>query len=608
MPPFRYRDHAFQDPYVGDITRLMGAGPEAEARSIREVGNIRAQESQQKGAIRSNLAQGLGQTVNQGYAAYRDAKADEMWAGFLSKIAAPSDFDRGQEGSFYTDPNIEVPGLSAPPLTPQITTSETGTVALAETPETGEEFFMPEARDTLTQTFEGPTTTQTLPYEGAPQPTVVPETLGVLGDMTGADKKPYEPYRGQFFQNVTDHGLHDIESLRVEAARAGMSGDQMARKIAESTAHNQSVTAFTTQNRAFEMSDLQIRQEGLLATILGNDPHPTDQLRATLVRALGPTKGLEIFGIYSDSYKALQEIQQNNFENAGPKLRAILAAVQLTGNPVVQGELLDGVLNIFEEAGTPMPPEFRGKTVQEWETIVNRAYPEEAPTTQWGYERQLQADLANGVPGAKAAWENYLQSRTDVTQATQRATAPQNSGRALTARLTYEKELKDLTNLYRTFQADPITTPQFSDGVEVTEEEYLRRVDALWDTLQTSLQAIEGSAEGIQALNPPRPGERIDAERDAQRTALTTQIAQLEQQINKIATPPERGFLRSVFFGATLPGRLADRLRGWSGDDSTRQQLVADLDTARAKLEALGGNTGLLNPEGFNLPSRGVNP
>ena len=84
MPPFQYR--TVQDPYVGDITRLMGAGPEAEARSIRDIGNIRAEEAQQKGVIRSNLVQGLGQTVNQGYTAYRQEKADRIHQKLLEEM------------------------------------------------------------------------------------------------------------------------------------------------------------------------------------------------------------------------------------------------------------------------------------------------------------------------------------------------------------------------------------------------------------------------------------------------------------------------------------------------------------------------------------------
>tara|TARA_R110000824_G_scaffold39304_3_gene118964 strand:+ start:229 stop:2010 length:1782 start_codon:yes stop_codon:yes gene_type:complete len=332
----------------------MGAGPEAEARSIRDIGNIRAQEAQQKGAIRANLAQGLGQTVNQGYTAYREAKADDMWAGFLSKLAARSD----------TDPDIEVP--EPPALTPRTTTSET---------------YRPEDSTTTIDggvIAEGPTTTQMLPYEGAPQPTVVPEPSGVLGDMTGAAPQLYPPVRGRVFQNVTNHGLHDIEALRAEAAREGMSGDQMARKIAESTAHNQSVTAFNTENRLLEMSDLEIQQEAIVATILGKNPRPTAELRDTLMSSpLGPTKGLKYFQTYADATKALQEFQQNNFENARTNLKALIAASRMSGNPRVQGEVLNQLLDGLEGTGIPIPPEWHDKTPDEWDMIIDEVFPGE---------------------------------------------------------------------------------------------------------------------------------------------------------------------------------------------------------------------------------------
>ena len=48
MPPFRY--NAYQDPYVGDITSLMGQPSAIQAQSVREIGNVRAQEARDKGA------------------------------------------------------------------------------------------------------------------------------------------------------------------------------------------------------------------------------------------------------------------------------------------------------------------------------------------------------------------------------------------------------------------------------------------------------------------------------------------------------------------------------------------------------------------------------
>jgi hypothetical protein len=430
----------------------MGAGPEAEARSIRDIGNIRAEEAQQKGAIRANLAQGLGQTVNEGYTAYRDDKADKMWAGFLAKIAAPSDFDRGQEGLFF--PDTKVPGLSAPPLTPRTITDETYEVPLAETPETGEEFFMPEGRNILTQTLEGPTGTGTEadpvlspdqfvgPRQALPPdqlgdtPSVMKkirfrgpsQSEGVLGDMTGADKKPYEPYRGQFFRNVTDHGLHDIESLRAEAVRAGMSGDQIARKIAESTEHNKGVTAFTTQNRAFKMSDLKIRQEGLLATILGNNPRPTNELRATLVRAFGPTKGSEDFKTYADGWKALTDLQSGNFENMEEKLNLLVGLLELSDSPDTRQQAYDQIIGVLEGAGIEVPQEIKEMRAdpEALRDVFTRAFSEEQLTTTFAAQ---ELKLEHAVDNARTPEEKKV-AEDILARFHQRDTARHTRGRA----------------------------------------------------------------------------------------------------------------------------------------------------------------------------------
>jgi hypothetical protein len=592
MPPFQYR--TVQDPYVGSITNLMGAGPAAEAQSIRDVGAIRAQESLQKGDIRSNLIGGLGETASQGYAAYRDAKADDMWAKFLAEHA-PLDFDRmtlSDSPTPWAAGGVQMPDPEPPPpLTPQTTTSEIYRGSDPAITIEGD------------ATAEGPTITHALPYEGAPQPTLAAGTPGVLGNMTGvapgASRTP-QPDRGQFFSHITNHGLHDVVSLRARASREGMSEDQIARKIAESSAHNQSALSFIQQNSALQMSDQAMRREGLLATILGQNPQPTPELMATMVAALGPEEGARIFEVYTSSLQALQDLQQNNFENAGASLRAIMAGVRLTNNPQAQATLLENIAGTFEAAGVPLPPEWQGLTVDQWDAVIDQAFPlEDSATTQWGYEQQLQDDLANGVPGAKAAWDNYLQRRTEVTRATQRPTAPANSGRALTRTLEYNQELSVLTNLYNESKATEDFLV-FPDGVEVTEEEYRRRADAIWNDLQTDLETIGESAGGISAMNPTHPLEEGDAQREAlalsetrqERAGIQHRMETIQRDIAEVEA-------------SDYPEQFSNV--------SKLNQLKEQLATERARLQELGvpeserPNPEEFNLSGFNLPSRGVN-
>ena len=72
MPPFRY--NAYQDPYVGSITSLMGQPSAIQAQSVREIGDVRAQEALQKGAATAQMIGGLGQIAQQGYAGYRQRR------------------------------------------------------------------------------------------------------------------------------------------------------------------------------------------------------------------------------------------------------------------------------------------------------------------------------------------------------------------------------------------------------------------------------------------------------------------------------------------------------------------------------------------------------
>jgi hypothetical protein len=215
MPPFQYR--TFQDPYVGDITRLMGAGPEAEARSIREVGNIRAQEAQQKGAIRSNLAQGLGQTVNQGYTAYREAKADEMFNVLTGQLTTkaqyesvgedfprPMDFSKMPKGPTREDifSNRPIPDVGSEALpTPRVTHDDV--------PQTGAQWDQryggvspaidpgPSPEGQVGEIVDIPTPEATIPLPEAPvSPPAVPQDMTLegtpdaaapLGAIDGAD-------------------------------------------------------------------------------------------------------------------------------------------------------------------------------------------------------------------------------------------------------------------------------------------------------------------------------------------------------------------------------------------------------------------------------------
>ena len=85
MPPFRY--NAYQDPYVGDITSLMGQPSAIQAQSVREIGNVRAQEARDKGAATAQMIGSLGEITQQGYAGYRKEKADRIHQKLLEEIS-----------------------------------------------------------------------------------------------------------------------------------------------------------------------------------------------------------------------------------------------------------------------------------------------------------------------------------------------------------------------------------------------------------------------------------------------------------------------------------------------------------------------------------------
>ena len=85
LPPFQY--NAYQDPYVGDITSLMGQPSAIQAQSVREIGDIRAGEARQKGAATAQMIGSLGEITQQGYAGYRKEKADRIHQKLLEEIS-----------------------------------------------------------------------------------------------------------------------------------------------------------------------------------------------------------------------------------------------------------------------------------------------------------------------------------------------------------------------------------------------------------------------------------------------------------------------------------------------------------------------------------------
>ena len=272
MPPFQYR--TFQDPYVGDITRLMGAGPEAEARSIREVGNIRAQEAQQKGAITAGLVGNLTQMASTEYDRYKERKADEAFQQLVGKISPKALEAVGEDRVRPVDWSQGAPWGGTPRTREQIFGERPPGVAIG-TVATPEMDPGPSPEGQMGEIVDIPTPEATIPLPETPvSPPAVPEEpdtqtmAGLLGTGTP------EPLP-RLYEHVFDDGRFDVKTLPTALAREGVSREQIDRLMGRAVEYNAAVTAQNDETRARGLDERLLQKDRLLSRLLLQDEDPS---------------------------------------------------------------------------------------------------------------------------------------------------------------------------------------------------------------------------------------------------------------------------------------------------------------------------------------------
>jgi hypothetical protein len=374
LPPFRY--NAYQDPYVEDITSLMGQPSAIQARSVREIGDIRAGEALQKGAATAQMIGSLGEITQEGYAGYQEAKADDIYSELLMELA-----DR-EEKMLATKQETEVTepvyehGRWSGTLTPRTTTSETGEISeqtLRETviqtpsgPQTGVDRI-----DIGSATWEGPTGTGTEaepvlspdqfvgPRQALPPDQFVgPRQEGVLGDMPGMAKKMAiqlaPPSQGRRYKYVTDDGRHDISALRKALRERGVSRKHIRRLLSQATERNESITRFNVESERLGESAEDRRLDLEVMQLYENDTLEMEDFLK-----LGP-KGPELYKTHLLLKNAQISLETAELEQVPVILRNVYAYINtLFGTD----EMKNGALRTFVER-------FRGQLGDEWTDAV----------------------------------------------------------------------------------------------------------------------------------------------------------------------------------------------------------------------------------------------
>ena len=351
MSPFRYRDYAVQDPYVGDITRVMGEGPAAEARSIREVGNIRAEEAQQKGAITAGLVGNLTQLASIGYDRYRETKADEIFQRLVGKktqasYAAvgedrmrPMDFSKMPKG-----PTREDIFSNRPTPTKRVTPDDV--------PQTGAQWDQryggvspaidpgPSPEDQMGEIVDIPTPEATTPLPEAPvSPPAVPgepatQTMaGLLGTVTP------EP-TPRLFEHVFNDGRFDVQTLPTALAREGVSRDHIDRLMGRAVEYNTAVTAQNDETRARGLDARLLEKDRLLSRLLLQDEDPSLEMVLS-IPGVSPQEAVNIHNTIRSAKQAQANLENAQGENFLTDTKTILALARFlpdeeSGNRVVQ--------------------------------------------------------------------------------------------------------------------------------------------------------------------------------------------------------------------------------------------------------------------------------
>jgi hypothetical protein len=365
MPPFQYR--TFQDPYVGDITRLMGAGPEAEARSIRDIGNIRAQEAQQKGAIRANLAQGLGAVAQGAYGTYKQHKIDQLVAEVANRInpaalayvgedrVRPVDWSQGAPwgGTPRTreqilgdrPPGVAIGTVATPEIDPSLSPAghidATGSIEVPS-PADGPEFAgVWEERGTWDQ----PLTDEEAAFGGGVE--ARPVTRPTLGDVVAP---PVPQDRGEpprLWLNRTPEGVFDIGAIAEQLQREGLTSAEIDPEMARLNEYNTAQITLNDREKALGVDARTLRVDRSLGILFRQNPNPS--FNEILGAVEGDTEqALDIQKTMAEGQKAKADIINGQFENLSGKLQAMMAAIDVFSTPssqqaawdLAKGELL----------------------------------------------------------------------------------------------------------------------------------------------------------------------------------------------------------------------------------------------------------------------------
>ena len=467
MPPFQYR--TFQDPYVGDITRLMGAGPEAQARSIREIGNIRAQEAQQKGAITAGLVGNLSDIGQSAYGTYRQNKIDKLVAEVANRInpaaltyvgedrVRPMDWnalspammdtpvpqDRPPGKKAYTPPSADTP-LPMPDRETEPFSGQLGETigpyaagflrdvlpdASVEEPD---EVLRPEKHSRLTSegipVFRANREAKLLTEKEVP----VPETMGEVLATPAPSIPPYRGEKPSLWLNKTAEGVFDIGAIAEQLQREGLTRAEIDPEMARLNEYNTAQIALNNREKELGLDARTLRVDRSLGSLFVQNPNPS--FNEILVAVEGDTEqALDIQKTMAEGQKAILDISNGQVENLIPKVQAMLALIDVfpalsskqaaldlaKGELVASGQVPKELLPLFDQLQTPddfrrfvgnlAAQEDQGTLDQQIaQKIAERQYAQSIGNTET--VNQLDAQIAELKAERESLWRPYASS------------------------------------------------------------------------------------------------------------------------------------------------------------------------------------------------------